>query len=104
MNSRDTPALTGFSFLIFVECNDMTRYQICTIDGSVIKTAETVQQVGDYVAQHLAQNMRPHIGYSYDQHAETAFPYTCWQRDDCATIGHPQKTFDDVVNWWKTNK
>lgn len=70
-----------------------------TLDGGVIFTADTAQQLADGVARHLREDRRPHLGYT-EIHAH-AFPFTVWAIDDATTIsGTSYLTRCGVFDHW----
>lgn len=72
------------------------RYTAHTIDGSLIFSADSAQRIGDKVAEHIKENRKPHIGYTYDN-TIPAFPYTVWNQEYSNFVGHQCKNIDEVI-------
>jgi len=75
------------------------RYSAHTIDGTPVKVSETAQQISDAVINHMKENRRPHIAYTFDNLPGTVWPYTTWKQSEVSGIwiGSPWKTFDEVI-------
>lgn len=77
----------------------MTRYTAHTLDGSTIYTSDSAQRISDAVIDHIKENRRPHIAYTFDNTPGSPWPYTTWRHSEQSGIwiGSPWKTFDEVI-------
>lgn len=90
--------------LVMVEPEPARRYSGHTVDGAVLFYAPDVHAIGDAACTWIKDKpLAPALAYTFD-HTRPAFPYTVWNVETFAIVGHQCRTIGEVLARMQVNK